>query len=65
MSRSWDALNLPDWCLDAVASLGYASPTAVQTAVLPLFMGNSDVVVEVRETYVVPSLFLLGAPADQ
>lgn len=48
--RSWDSLNppLPEWILDAVSSMGFARMTPVQAATLPLFMGNKDVVVEVR-----------------
>jgi len=46
-ARSWEGQNLPPWCLDAIASLGFTEPTPVQAATLPLFLGNSDVVVEV------------------
>ncbi len=45
-ARSWAAHGLPEWSLQAVSSLGFAEPTPVQQAVLPLFLANSDVVVE-------------------
>ncbi|TPX08882.1 uncharacterized protein E0L32_009700 [Thyridium curvatum] len=47
-SRAWDALAPPldDFLLQAVSSFGYSSMTPVQAAVIPLFTGNSDVVVE-------------------
>lgn len=48
--RAWDALTpaLPAWILDAVSTMGFAQMTPVQTATMPHFMGNKDVVVEVR-----------------
>ncbi|KAL2214294.1 DEAD-domain-containing protein [Sarocladium strictum] len=46
--RAWDALTpaLPEWIRDAVSTMGFAQMTPVQTATLPHFMGNKDVVVE-------------------
>ncbi len=44
--RSWDAIDLPDWCREAIASMGFTEPTPAQAAAIPLFLGNSDVVVE-------------------
>ncbi|KAK0389975.1 hypothetical protein NLU13_3548 [Sarocladium strictum] len=46
--RAWDVLTpaLPEWTLDAVSTMGFAQMTPVQTATLPHFMGNKDVVVE-------------------
>lgn len=48
--RAWESLTpaLPQWILDAVASMGFAQMTPVQTATMPHFMGNKDVVVEVK-----------------
>nr|AKH04977.1 DEAD/DEAH box helicase [Epichloe festucae var. lolii]AKH04997.1 DEAD/DEAH box helicase [Epichloe sp. LpTG-2]AKH04980.1 DEAD/DEAH box helicase [Epichloe festucae var. lolii]AKH04981.1 DEAD/DEAH box helicase [Epichloe festucae var. lolii]AKH04982.1 DEAD/DEAH box helicase [Epichloe festucae var. lolii] len=48
--RSWDALATPlaQWILDAVQTLGFPQMTPVQAATIPHFMGNKDVVVEVR-----------------
>ena len=48
--RAWDALTLPlaEWILDAIAAMGFAKMTPVQASTIPLFMGNKDVVVEVR-----------------
>ncbi|KAI9158601.1 ATP-dependent rRNA helicase SPB4 [Paramyrothecium foliicola] len=47
-SRAWDALTPPlaQWILDAVSTMGFARMTPVQTATMPHFMGNKDVVVE-------------------
>ncbi|EFX06282.1 ATP-dependent rRNA helicase spb4 [Grosmannia clavigera kw1407] len=45
-ARSWEAAGLPDWCRDAVASMGFSEPTPSQAAAIPLFLANSDVVVE-------------------
>ncbi|OAA57468.1 ATP-dependent rRNA helicase spb4 [Niveomyces insectorum RCEF 264] len=45
-ARSWAALGLPDWCLEVVTSMGFAEPTPSQAAAIPLFLANSDVVVE-------------------
>jgi ATP-dependent RNA helicase DDX55/SPB4 len=47
--RAWDALTPPlaQWILDAVSTMGFARMTPVQTATMPHFMGNKDVVVEV------------------
>ena len=49
-SRAWDKLNpaLPEWMLEAVSSMGFTQMTPVQAATMPHFMGNKDVVVEVR-----------------
>ncbi|CAK7245661.1 MAG: ATP-dependent rRNA helicase spb4 [Sporothrix thermara] len=44
--RSWEAMGLPDWCLEAVNSMGFTEPTPAQAAAIPLFLGNSDIVVE-------------------
>lgn len=48
--RAWDALTPPlaEWILDAIASMGFGRMTPVQASTIPLFMGNKDVVVEVR-----------------
>lgn len=48
--RAWDGLSpgLPDWILDAVSSMGFTQMTPVQAATIPQFMGNKDVVVEVK-----------------
>ncbi len=50
-ARAWDALTPPlaAWILDAVASMGFARMTPVQAHTLPSFLGNKDVVVEVRQ----------------
>ncbi|KAL1890605.1 ATP-dependent rRNA helicase spb4 [Sporothrix stenoceras] len=45
-ARSWDATGLPEWCLEAVSSMGFTEPTPAQAAAIPLFLGNSDIVVE-------------------
>jgi len=49
-SRAWEALTPPlaEWILVAVASMGFKRMTPVQASTIPLFMGNKDVVVEVR-----------------
>lgn len=49
-SRSWRSIEpaLQPWVLDAVAAMGFDKMTPVQASTLPLFMGNKDVVVEVR-----------------
>ncbi|KAJ9150026.1 RNA helicase [Pleurostoma richardsiae] len=46
--RSWQALTPPlaEWILDYLNSNGFSKPTPVQMATLPLFLRNSDVVVE-------------------
>lgn len=44
--RSWEAMGLPEWCLEAVSSMGFTEPTPAQAAAIPLFLGNSDIVVE-------------------
>lgn len=48
--RAWDALTPPlaEWLLDAISSMGFSRMTPVQASTIPLFMGNKDVVVEVR-----------------
>jgi ATP-dependent RNA helicase DDX55/SPB4 len=48
--RAWDALTPPlaEWILDAIASMGFGRMTPVQASTIPLFLGNKDVVVEVR-----------------
>lgn len=48
--RAWDALTPPlsDWTLDAIKTMGFTRMTPVQASTIPLFMGNKDVVVEVR-----------------
>lgn len=50
--RAWDALtpSLAEWILDAISAMGFARMTPVQASTIPLFMGNKDVVVEVRVT---------------
>lgn len=47
--RAWDALTPPlaQWILDAIAAMGFSRMTPVQASVIPLFLGNKDVVVEV------------------
>ncbi|CAK7220837.1 ATP-dependent rRNA helicase spb4 [Sporothrix eucalyptigena] len=45
-TRSWEAMGLPGWCLEAVSSMGFTEPTPAQAAAIPLFLGNSDIVVE-------------------
>ncbi|KIH89210.1 ATP-dependent RNA helicase DDX55/SPB4 [Sporothrix brasiliensis 5110] len=39
-------MGLPEWCLEAVSSMGFTEPTPAQAAAIPLFLGNSDIVVE-------------------
>ncbi len=48
--RAWDALAKPlsPWILDAINTMGFERMTPVQASTIPLFMGNKDVVVEVR-----------------
>lgn len=50
--RAWGALTPPlsDWILEAVSSMGFDRMTPVQASAIPLFAGNKDVVVEVRES---------------
>lgn len=51
--RAWDALTPPlaEWVIDAINAMGFARMTPVQASTIPLFMGNKDVVVEVRVCY--------------
>ncbi|XP_014557652.1 hypothetical protein COCVIDRAFT_36939 [Bipolaris victoriae FI3] len=48
MDRSFGALTpaLSEWILEAVDSMGFVKTTPVQHAAIPMFMKNSDVVVE-------------------
>jgi ATP-dependent RNA helicase DDX55/SPB4 len=48
--RAWNSTIPPlaQWVLEAVSSMGFARMTPVQAHTLPNFMGNKDVVVEVR-----------------
>lgn len=52
--RAWDGLTprLSGWVLDAVSTMGFTQMTPVQAATIPHFMGNKDVVVEVRSTVI-------------
>ena len=43
--QSWDASGIPTWLVEAVNSLGFNRMTPVQKAVIPLLLGNKDVVV--------------------
>lgn len=47
-ARAWSSLTPPlaDWILEAVATMGFTQMTPVQTATIPHFLGNKDVVVE-------------------
>ncbi len=51
VTRAWEALTPPlsEWVLDAISSMGFLKMTPVQANCIPLFMGNKDVVVEVRD----------------
>jgi len=71
--RAWDALTPPlaEWVLDAITAMGFARMTPVQASTIPLFMGNKDVVVEVRasilsfeytETHIIRLLLVVGRP---
>lgn len=46
--RSFSALTpaLSEWIIEAVDAMGFVKTTPVQHATIPLFMKNSDVVVE-------------------
>lgn len=48
MDRTFGALtpSLSEWILEAVDSMGFVKTTPVQHAAIPMFMKNSDVVVE-------------------
>lgn len=48
VDRSFAGLTpaLSEWVLEAVDSMGFAKTTPVQHAAIPMFMKNSDVVVE-------------------
>ena len=48
--RAFEALTpaLSEWILDAMSNMGFSRTTPVQASTIPLFMGNKDVVVEVR-----------------
>lgn len=50
-ARAWDGLSPPleDWILEAVSAMGFKQMTPVQAATIPHFLGNKDVVVEVRK----------------
>lgn len=58
--RAWDALTPPlaEWILDAITAMGFARMTPVQASTIPLFMGNKDVVVEVRASYSLACMLL-------
>ena len=53
--RAWDGLtpSLAEWILDAISAMGFGRMTPVQASTIPLFMGNKDVVVEVRTQTIV------------
>jgi ATP-dependent RNA helicase DDX55/SPB4 len=59
--RAWDALTPPlaEWILDAIAAMGFKRMTPVQASTIPLFIGNKDVVVEVRSIHCSPSNLLI------
>jgi ATP-dependent RNA helicase DDX55/SPB4 len=48
VDRSFSALTpaLSEWMLEAVDAMGFVKTTPVQHAAIPMFMKNSDVVVE-------------------
>ena len=48
VDRSFSALTpeLSGWILEAVGAMGFVKTTPVQHAAIPMFMKNSDVVVE-------------------
>lgn len=48
VDRSFGGLTptLSEWVLEAVDTMGFAKTTPVQHAAIPMFMKNSDVVVE-------------------
>lgn len=48
VDRSFGALTPPlsEWVLEAVDAMGFVKTTPVQHATIPMFMKNSDVVVE-------------------
>jgi superfamily II DNA/RNA helicase len=48
IDRSFSALTpaLSEWIIEAVDSMGFVKTTPVQHAAIPMFMKNSDVVVE-------------------
>ena len=50
VTRAWEALtpSLSEWILHAISSMGFSKMTPVQANCIPLFLGNKDVVVEVR-----------------
>jgi hypothetical protein len=43
--HSWDASGIPMWLVEAVNSMGFNRMTPVQKALIPLLLGNKDVVV--------------------
>lgn len=53
VTRAWQALTPPltEWILDATSSMGFQKMTPVQANCIPLFLGNKDVVVEVRALF--------------
>jgi ATP-dependent RNA helicase DDX55/SPB4 len=52
VTRAWEGLTPPlsEWILDAIASMGFQKMTPVQANCIPLFIGNKDVVVEVKHS---------------
>lgn len=56
--RAWNALAKPlsPWILDAINTMGFERMTPVQASTIPLFMGNKDVVVEVKKVTIVESI---------
>ena len=56
--RAWECLTPPlaEWILDAISAMGFGRMTPVQASTIPLFMGNKDVVVEVRRTNYPPNI---------
>lgn len=48
MTTEWTSLDLHPELVQAVAELGYAAPTAIQSAVIPLLLAGQDVIAQAQ-----------------
>ncbi len=69
---SFSALNLPEYLLRAVASVGYQEPTAIQKVSIPLIRAGNDLIAEAQTgtgktaAYALPILQMVnGTPTEK
>ncbi len=48
MTTEWTSLDLRPELVQAVTELGYAEPTAIQSAVIPLLLAGQDVIAQAQ-----------------